>query len=82
MSKQDARDEHGHLIRELHGVTLARILEYLVERVGFEELGKRVPIKCFTNDPSIASSLVFLRRTPWARAKIEALYIELRSREP
>jgi uncharacterized protein (DUF2132 family) len=81
MTKQDARDEHGHLIRELHGVTLARILEYLVERVGFEELGKSVPIKCFTNDPSIASSLVFLRRTPWARAKVEALYVELRSRD-
>jgi uncharacterized protein (DUF2132 family) len=79
---KDARDENGHLIRELHGVTLVQILEYLVEHVGFEELGKRITIKCFTKEPSIASSLVFLRRTPWARAKVEALYIELRSRDP
>jgi uncharacterized protein (DUF2132 family) len=84
MSKQkpsEARDANGRLIRELHGVTLADILEYLVARVGFQALGERIPIGCFTKDPSIASSLVFLRRTPWARAKVEALYIELRARE-
>lgn len=77
----DARDEHGRLIRELHGVTLVMILEYLVERIGYEALGARIPIGCFTNNPSIKSSLTFLRRTPWARAKVEALYVELRSKD-
>jgi uncharacterized protein (DUF2132 family) len=75
------RDENGHLVRELHGVKLVDILEYLVARVGFPALGETIKINCFTHDPSIASSLVFLRRTPWARAKVEALYIELRTRE-
>lgn len=78
----EPRDENGRLIRELHGVTLAQILEWLVARVGFQALGEQIKIGCFTKDPSIASSLVFLRRTPWARAKVEALYVELRSREP
>ena len=77
----DARDENGRLIRELHGVTLVMILEYLVERLGYAALGERIPILCFTNNPSIKSSLTFLRRTPWARAKVEALYVELRSAE-
>ena len=84
MSKRtppDARDETGHLIRELHGVTLVQILEYLVDRIGFEGLASRITINCFRVDPSIKSSLVFLRRTPWARAKVEELYIELRSSE-
>ena len=76
----EARDETGHLIRELHGVTLAQILEYLVAQLGFGELAARIPIRCFSNDPSIKSSLVFLRRTPWARAKIEQLFVELRGR--
>ena len=62
----DVRDETGHLVRELHGVTLAAILEYLVARFGFPELGRSIPIQCFTNGPSIKSSLAFLRRTPWA----------------
>ncbi len=75
----DARDASGHLVRELHGVTLAQILDYLVARLGFAGLATRIAIKCFSSDPSIASSLVFLRRTPWARAKVEALYVELRS---
>lgn len=81
MPKRDpeARDDQGHLIRELHGVTLAQILEYLVDRVGWEGLASRITINCFSKDPSIKSSLTFLRRTPWARAKVEQLYIELRS---
>lgn len=74
-------DANGRPIRELHGVKLADILAYLVERVGFPALGEAIPIRCFTNDPSIASSLVFLRRTPWARTKVEALYVDLRTRE-
>jgi uncharacterized protein (DUF2132 family) len=78
---EDVRDETGHLVRELHGVTLAKILMYLVLRVGFAGLAERIPIKCFTKDPSIASSLTFLRRTPWARKRVEALYIEMRTEE-
>jgi len=59
----------------LHGVTLEMILTQLVEHYGWEEMGTIVRIKCFTNDPSIKSSLQFLRRTPWARSKVEALYL-------
>ena len=59
----------------LHGVTLEMILTRLVEQYGWDELGKRVPIRCFTNQPSIKSSLAFLRRTPWARKKVEELYL-------
>jgi uncharacterized protein (DUF2132 family) len=60
----------------LHGVTLAMMLEHLVEKYGWEELGGRINIRCFTNDPSIKSSLKFLRATPWARQKVEELYLE------
>jgi uncharacterized protein (DUF2132 family) len=59
----------------LHGVTLEMIVTRLVEKYGWEELGRRIKIKCFTNDPSITSSLKFLRKTPWARQKVETLYI-------
>ena len=59
----------------LHGVTLKMILIHLVERYGWEELGRMVEIRCFTHDPSIPSSLKFLRRTPWARDRVEALYL-------
>lgn len=59
----------------MHGITLEKALTFLVEHYGWEELGRRITIKCFTNDPSISSSLKFLRRTPWAREKVEALYI-------
>lgn len=65
----------------LHGVTLERLLIELVERFGWRELGERVPVRCFLYDPSIKSSLTFLRKTPWARAKVEALYLEMKSRE-
>jgi uncharacterized protein (DUF2132 family) len=59
----------------LHGVTLQQVVERLVERMGWEEMGRAIPIRCFTHDPSVKSSLVFLRRTPWARAEVEALYV-------
>ena len=59
----------------LHGITLANLLEQLVERYGWEELGARIDIRCFTHDPSIKSSLKFLRKTDWARAKVERLYL-------
>ncbi|WP_080239744.1 VF530 family protein [Spirosoma rigui] len=59
----------------LHGKTLESILVYLVENYGWEEMGNRIPINCFRNDPSIKSSLAFLRKTPWARQKVEDLYV-------
>ncbi len=59
----------------LHGLTLKAIVTQLVEEYGWQELGSRINIKCFTNDPSISSSLKFLRKTPWAREKVEALYL-------
>ncbi|MFW5425883.1 MAG: VF530 family DNA-binding protein [Methylophagaceae bacterium] len=60
----------------LHNITLADILNQLVEHYGWELLGQHVNIRCFTHDPSIKSSLKFLRKTPWAREKVEALYIK------
>ena len=59
----------------LHGVTLEAILNELVIRYGWEELGRQIDIRCFNHEPSIASSLKFLRRTPWARTRVETLYI-------
>ena len=59
----------------LHGVTLEKILNQLVDDYGWDGLGERIPVKCFTNDPSVKSSLKFLRRTPWARKKVEDLYL-------
>ncbi len=58
----------------LHGITLERMLRELVDDLGWEAMGRVVAIRCFTLDPTIASSLKFLRRTPWARAKVEELY--------
>ena len=60
----------------LHGVTLEHIVRTLVEQYGWEELGRRVPVRCFLYDPSLKSSLTFLRRTPWARSKVEELYLK------
>ncbi len=59
----------------LHGITLKTILEYLVNKYGWEELGNTIRINCFIDNPSINSSLKFLRKTDWARKKVEALYI-------
>lgn len=61
----------------LHGVKLVDIIERLVEEYGWEELGMRINIRCFTHDPSIKSSLTFLRKTPWAREKVEQLYLKV-----
>ena len=60
----------------LHGKRLDDMLKELVEHLGWEQMGYLVPINCFLKDPSMKSSLVFLRKTPWARAKVENLYIE------
>lgn len=59
----------------LHGITLERIVTELVEFFGWPELGEQVRIRCFTDNPSVASSLKFLRKTPWAREKVESLYL-------
>ncbi len=59
----------------LHGLTLEGIVSALVDTYGWAELGERIPLRCFTSDPSIKSSLKFLRQTPWAREKVESLYL-------
>ena len=59
----------------VHGKTLEAIVTELAQEYGWEELGQRIAVRCFTHDPSVASSLKFLRRTPWARAKVESLYL-------
>ncbi len=63
--------------KPMHGVTLEMILNRLVDNYGWEALGIRIKIKCFNNDPSVKSSLKFLRKTPWARTKVENLYINM-----
>jgi uncharacterized protein (DUF2132 family) len=63
-------------VQELHGITLESVLTRLVEHYGWDQLGKRIDINCFISDPSIKSSLKFLRKTPWARKKVEDLYLE------
>ena len=70
----------------LHGITLERMVTELVERHGWDDLGARIDIRCFRENPSISSSLKFLRKTPWARRKVERLYLldrqaDLRRRE-
>lgn len=59
----------------LHGLTLEAIVTALVAHYGWEELGRRIPVRCFTSEPSVSSSLKFLRKTPWAREKVEGLYL-------
>lgn len=61
----------------LHGISLENIVNSLVEYYGWDELGRRIDIRCFNQDPSVKSSLKFLRKTPWARKKVETLYIGL-----
>ena len=63
----------------MHGIKLADILEYLVDEIGWEAMGEEIKINCFHHDPSIKSSLKFLRKTPWAREKVEQLYLKIKS---
>lgn len=63
-------------VQELHGITLESILVRLVDHYGWDQLGKHIDINCFISEPSIKSSLKFLRKTPWARKKVEELYLE------
>ncbi len=69
----------GHPNDPMHGITLERILKQLVERHGWEEMGRRVPIKCFQISPTLKSSLEFLRKTTWARQKVENWFKEEQS---
>jgi len=62
-------------VQALHGITLESLLTKLVEHYGWEQLGRRIDINCFNSDPSIKSSLKFLRKTPWARTQVEELYL-------
>ena len=65
----------------LHGITLEKIVVELVAHFGWEELGLIIPINCFKNNPGVKSSLTFLRKTPWARKKVEELFISIASRK-
>jgi uncharacterized protein (DUF2132 family) len=60
----------------LHGITLERMINELVEEIGWEHMGYLLPINCFLKEPSVKSSLKFLRKTPWARSKVEKMYLE------
>lgn len=64
----------------LHGITLENIVLALVDHYGWDGLAQRIPVRCFSNDPSISSSLKFLRKTPWARDKVEALYLSIQNK--
>ncbi len=66
-----------HKNNPLHGINLKQIMNELVDQYGFDELGQRINIRCFNYDPSINSCLKFLRKTPWARTKVENLYIDM-----
>jgi|TARA_B110000003_G_scaffold275434_1_gene318037 uncharacterized protein (DUF2132 family) len=72
---EDKMTDNSQLNNPLHGIRLIDILEYLVDEYGWEELGYEININCFTNNPSIKSSLKFLRKTQWARDKVERLYL-------
>ena len=69
--------ENNHSNNPLHGVTLQKILEELEAFYGFDTLGELIKIRCFNENPSIKSSLTFLRKTPWARKKVEDLYVRM-----
>ena len=71
---QERMSEQGRSNDPLHGLTLERIVTHLAESYGWEELGTHIRIRCFTDNPSVQSSLKFLRKTPWARTKVEDFY--------
>jgi uncharacterized protein (DUF2132 family) len=70
--------KHQQPNNPLHGKTLEHIVSSLVEHLGWDDLGQRINIRCFQNDPSVTSSLKFLRKTPWAREAVEKLYLSIR----
>lgn len=71
----------NHHLSPLHGVTLERLVTHLHDEYGWDELARRIPVKCFQNEPSVGSSLKFLRKTPWAREQVEGEYVKLARRE-
>lgn len=73
---------YSHPRDPLHGITLEKILTQLVQRHGWIEMGRRIPVRCFQFNPSVKSALTFLRKTLWARQKVEAWFIEEQLREP
>ena len=73
MEIKDTNKEQAN--NPLHGVKLEEIIEFLVEKHGWEKMGKKIKIRCFTDNPSVKSSLKFLRKTPWAREKVETLFL-------
>lgn len=75
MSMQDPPPRPAQPRNPLHGMTLEAIVRALEAHYGWAELGARIPMRCFTHDPSVESSLKFLRKTPWAREKVESLYL-------
>lgn len=77
-AEPDAAEPRAHPRDPLHGVTLQSLLEQLHAHYGWEELGRRIQIRCFTHEPSIASALAFLRRYPWARNEVETLFLRLK----
>ncbi len=76
---REAVERGGHLQprNPLHGLTLEAVLQALVAQLGWDGLGERIPVRCFQIDPSVGSSLRFLRKTPWARDKVERLYLAM-----
>jgi uncharacterized protein (DUF2132 family) len=74
--QQPTRRHPAMSVQALHGITLESLLTRLVEHYGWSELARRIDINCFISDPSVKSSLKFLRKTPWAREKVEKLYLE------
>ncbi|WP_194974300.1 VF530 family protein [Aquiflexum lacus] len=81
MENNHNQDPKAQPNNPLHGVRLIDMIEYLVNKYGWERLGERITIRCFTHDPSINSSLKFLRKTEWARKKVEDLYVRTVERE-
>ncbi len=80
--EQEGKVRKEQVNNPLHGIKLAGILDSLVERYGWEELSMKVNINCFKSNPSVNSSLKFLRRTPWAREKVERLYLKAEGNKP
>ncbi len=79
MTIDKAKNQHSN--DPLHGVRLDAMLEYLVEEYGWAALGLKIKVNCFNNNPSMQSSLKFLRKTPWARTKVEQLYLKAKQEE-
>ncbi len=74
MMKEKDKNTEGQVNNPLHGLTLETIVTDLAKYVGWEKMAEKIPIKCFSSNPSVKSSLTFLRKTPWARQKVEYLY--------